>query len=146
MPTSRHLISVKYALLGGLVATSLVVCTGCPTGADISGLPAPPDPTTVTIRLINQTNDLTEELDVRIDGDLRTFTCTAEEGISNTVLEAFPSLVEAVEERRFDAMGGYRGGRDFEGEDEFTLTRADFEPGSIIVFRLSELAAAVSVR
>ena len=153
MFTRRRPGSVKRTAAGALVAVSLLAGVGCgflATGQQLNAvlkqlvgqLDLDTNPDAVTIRIINQSGGLTEQLDLRVDGLLQTFTCKSEEGICDFTLDTQPSLVEAVEERRLDADGAFRGGRSFEGQEEFTFGEEDIFAGTTIVFQLSESLAA----
>ena len=155
MLTRERLGSIKRILLGGLMGAGLLVWTGCggvsPSNVSdlISQLGGDLDigaaATGLTIRIVNQSADLTEELDVRVDGVLRTFTCEPEVGVCDSVLAELPSLLEVVAERRLDEEGGFRGGRNLEGQPGFTFTPSDLQPGAIIVFQFSEEEASARV-
>jgi len=151
--TRRHLGLAKRTVAGVVAATSLLAGAGCgflATGQQLNNvlkqlvgqLDIDTNPDAVTIRIINQSGGLTEQLDLRIDGLLQTFTCESEQGICDFTLDTQPSAVEAVEERRLDADGAYRGGRSFEGQEEFTFGEEDIFAGTTIVFQLSESLAA----
>lgn len=146
--------------LGRMIAGMVVLAglgTGCILGQqdptqlnrflqaliDESGLPVSSD--TVTVRIINLSDGLTEELDLQVDGFVETFECTAEEGVCNFLLAEVPAMVETLEERRFDEDENFAGGRVFVGQEEFVFTQDDYSAGSIIVFRLSETSAEAFV-
>ena len=138
------------------MGAGLVVWTGC-GGASPSNvsdlisrlgvdLDIGAEATGLTIRIVNLSAGLTEELYVRVNGVPRTFTCEPEVvGVCDSVLAELPSLLEVVEERRVDEEGAYWGGRHLEGQPGFTFTRNDFQPGSIILFQLSEEEASAQV-
>jgi len=147
VPKRERLAVVRCIALSSFVAAGMVVWTGCPSPnnvlRDLAGEVL--DSSTLNIRIVNQSEGKTEELDLRIDGALRTFTCDADAQICNFSLGAVPSRVEAVEERRLDDEGAFTGGRDFEGQSEFTFTQDDFQAGSTIVYQLGEDSASAFV-
>ena len=155
MSTRERFRSVRWLVPGILAGIGLMVCTGCPGlgGAStnaalqqlLEDLQIGQDANAVTIRIVNGSAGLTEELDLRIDGVLQTFTCEADAGTCNFSLGYVPSRIEGVEERRLDEEDVYQGGRILDGNAKFIFTEDYFGPGSVIVFQLSEEQAEPSV-
>ena len=157
MVTRERYGTIRRTAVAVILGASLVAGAGCgflATSQDLNAileelvadLDLPTDTGIVTIRIINQSGGLTEQIDLRVDGLLQTFTCESEEGICDFGLDTLPSVVEAVAERRLDEDGGFRGGRSFEGQEEFTFSGTDIQAGTTIVFQLSEsLAAAFTI-
>lgn len=146
MHRSERSLSVRWAIVGGLAGIVLLLCAGCPSNTSVNSvlhqilanMQEGSGTQSIRIRIVNGSEGLTEELDLRIDGTIQTFSCDAEDMTCNFNLGILPVTVEAVEERRLDADGLYRGGRIFSGQAGFTFTRDQFENGSTIVFQLSE--------
>lgn len=70
-----------------------------------------------------------------------TFTCRADELTCDFILQDCPILVEALQERRYDALGRFRGSRDLSGIDDFSFELGDYECGGFVVYQFSDLEA-----
>jgi hypothetical protein len=99
----------------------------------------------LTIRIVNLSDGLTEQLVVRIDDELQTLTCEAGQSICDFDLAFLPDRVEAIEERRLDADDNFAGGRTLDGQDAFSFTSDDYDFGSTIIYEFSETAASAEV-
>jgi hypothetical protein len=143
-------------LIGGLALLGLAAATGCPSvsGTDFEQLisqltggtyvnPA----NTVTIRLINEAESgTTETLILEIDGVQQTFTCSATQNVTTTVLSACPTSIIAISENRVDSSGAFVGGRLFNGSDEsFNFTEGEFSCGEIVTYSFTETEASAYV-
>lgn len=134
-------------LPGALAGLVLIAAAGCGTvsGSAINDIIDAQlrlqDPTlaidTTRILLVNQT-EATIELDLLVDNALITVGCTPEEARCEYTPPTCPTSIEAVQERRLDALGAYLGGRNFNKNPKFTFTSDEFACDSTIVFTFSE--------
>ena len=100
----------------------------------------------VVVQIVNQ-SQRNVELDLLVDDEPLTLSCSAMQEVCRFDLMLCPSVIEAVEERRTDAFGGYSGGRIFNGADEFTFLEGEFncESKSVIIFQLQEHSSSAFV-
>ena len=142
--------------LVGLCAWMLAGATGCGftvTTSDLESLISTVLGTEIdttadmaTLRIINQTDGLDEELTLDIDGTELTFSCTTEQPVCDFLLTPCPERIEAISEQRLDSTGAFQGGRNFKGNDaEFILDRSDFSCGDVIIFRFTNSEAEAFV-
>lgn len=148
----HRLVTVQRILLCSLAGLALLAglaCTGSFGGSPISGpltdIIDAARGTTALIRVGNSTGwDL--QLRLRVDGVEKTLpTCAATQGTCDYLLSTCPQTIELLQERQLDSRGVFRGGRDFEGDPDFTFTAGEFECGSMILYEFSETTATASV-
>jgi hypothetical protein len=100
--------------------------------------------TTVLIRVVNQTtSDLTATINV--DGVEKVLPiCTSVQSICDYLLATCPTTIALVQEVRQDANEDFTGGRNFEGNPDFTFTNGEFNCGGTIIFQFSDTQASAT--
>ena len=93
---------------------------------------------TVMVRVVNETT-ANIEVELRVDGALKVLpTCTALQRVCDYVLTTCPSVIEVMQETRRDDDENFMGGRNFEGNSDFTFTSGEFECGDTLILQFSE--------
>lgn len=142
---SRRLPALAASILV-LPLLSLVSCTGGGTNSTIlDTINRTVKKNTLTIRIANDTTS-SVSADIRVDGVIKTLpACTPIQRTCEYILATCPQVVELLQETRVDANDVFTGGRNFEGNPEFTFTSGEFQCGDMIMFQFSETEATAQI-
>jgi hypothetical protein len=100
---------------------------------------------TVTIRVINETT-ASVETEIRVDGVIKVLpACSATQRTCDYILTTCPAVVELLQETRVTTDDVFVGGRNFEGNPDFTFTSTEFDCGDLIMFQFSDTVASAQV-
>lgn len=141
-PFRLPLVVLTLPLLAGLG------CTG--GGGDVSGgvlgtLLSTARKNSVTVRVVNETI-YSLEVELRVDGQLKFLPpCTSTQRICDYLLTTCPSLIEVLQESRRNTDEAFMGGRNFEGNPEFTFTSDEFDCGDTLILQFSETQASAQM-
>ena len=144
LPSPR---SLSRMILPALLGPGLAGLTGCNPGGGLEAVLLAQSPqglslgfTTdkVLIEVVNKTDALVE-LDLLVDGLPFTIACTNVEGGCDLLLEECPERIEFTEQRVIDEFGGFLGGWEFNGSDNFIYDRGEFECGDTLLLEFSIL-------
>lgn len=151
----------RLQFLSGLLGTAMLLSSGCGGYDPLSFLAGPnaalrqfvesttgpiqEGRNTVTIRIANRSDVFDVELELLIDGQSRVFRCSADDGVCQFFLPSVPSVIQAIEESRWDEEDRYRGGTVFEGDPSYTFTSSQYGRGSVILFILGTVFPSASV-
>lgn len=96
----------------------------------------------IMVRVVNETTS-NMEVELRVDGATKILPiCTALQRTCDYVLTTCPGLIEVVQETRLDDDENFTGGRNFEGNPDFTFTSGEFECGDTLILQFSDTQAS----
>lgn len=127
---------------GVVLSLMLAGCTGTSLfQAGINTLIDSAKSTTLILRVINGTTaDI--QVTVRVDGvDKELPLCTSIQGTCDYVLSSCPNSVELIQEARYNAADEYVGGRNFEGNADYSFVQGDFQCGGQVIYEFNDSSA-----
>ena len=88
-----------------------------------------------------------QQVQLRVDGRLVTLPRCDANGATpcDSILSTCPETIELVQETRFDANGGFAGGRSFNGNEAYIFHRGEFECGATILFEFTDTSATTTI-